>query len=259
PILSSEDEVLGTFALYYREPQESSPQDSEIIRIATRTAAVAIERARVEEALHQSGEQFRRAVQDAPIPVMMHAEDGEVLQLSHAWTELTGYGLHDVAQLRYWLTQAYGNDILDAVRGVFDRGGTLATDFEFDTRAGERRTWSFSASSPGTLRDGRRFVIAMALDITERKQAQRRNEFLLRLDAALRMLVEPETMLAAAGALLRGHLDADRVIFAEVHQDEDHSTMLGDFRRGDMPAMRGARRIGDFGGALLRAMLEDRV
>ncbi|MBW3549241.1 MAG: PAS domain S-box protein [Proteobacteria bacterium] len=259
PILSSEDEVLGTFALYYREPQESSPQDSEIIRIATRTAAVAIERARVEAALRESGEQFRRAVQDAPIPVMMHAEDGEVLQLSHAWSALTGYGLRDTAQLRYWLSQAYGSDVADAVRGVFDCGGTLSTDFEFDTRAGDRRTWSLSASSPGTLRDGRRFVIAMALDITERKQAQRRNEFLLRLDAALRMLVEPETMLAAAGALLRGHLDADRVIFAEVHQDEDHSTMLGDFRRGDMPAMRGARRIGDFGGALLRAMLEDRV
>ena len=49
------------------------------------------ERKRSEDALRASEEQFRRAIEDAPIPVIMHAEDGQVLQISKMWTELTGY------------------------------------------------------------------------------------------------------------------------------------------------------------------------
>jgi PAS domain-containing protein len=54
-------------------------------------------------------EQFRRAVEEAPIPMIMHAEDGEVLQISRSWTELTGYTLADVPTLDAWLNHAYGD------------------------------------------------------------------------------------------------------------------------------------------------------
>ncbi|MBV8851971.1 MAG: PAS domain S-box protein, partial [Sinobacteraceae bacterium] len=47
-------------------------------------------------ALHAGEEQFRRAIQDAPIPVIMYAEDGQVLQISRTWTELTGYTPEDI-------------------------------------------------------------------------------------------------------------------------------------------------------------------
>src|SRR5438046_1639295 len=39
-------------------------------------------RKQTEEALRHSEEQFRRAIVDAPIPIIMHAEDGEILQIS---------------------------------------------------------------------------------------------------------------------------------------------------------------------------------
>src|SRR4029077_19458417 len=48
------------------------------------------ERKRAESALRQSEEQFRRAIEEAPIPIIMHAEDGQVLQTSKTWTRLTG-------------------------------------------------------------------------------------------------------------------------------------------------------------------------
>jgi len=44
-------------------------------------------------------------------------------------------------------------------------------EFEIQTRSGQQRVWAFSASSPGVLGDGRRFVVGTALDITERKAA----------------------------------------------------------------------------------------
>jgi two-component system CheB/CheR fusion protein len=41
-------------------------------------------RLRAEQAIRASEQQFRRAIEDAPIPIIMHAEDGEVLQVSQS-------------------------------------------------------------------------------------------------------------------------------------------------------------------------------
>jgi PAS domain S-box-containing protein len=49
------------------------------------------------------------------------------------------------------------------------------------------RYWSFSASSPGILHDGRRFIVAMAVDITERRRAE---ESLRESEERFRLLVE---------------------------------------------------------------------
>ncbi|HYJ46763.1 MAG TPA: PAS domain S-box protein, partial [Pyrinomonadaceae bacterium] len=134
------------------------------------------ERHRAEQAVRKSEEQFRRAIEDAPIPIIMQAEDGEVLQISRTWTELTGYTTEDLPTFEAWLTRAYGegaDQVRSYVQDLFsgDRR-VLNIEFPILTREGSLRHWSFSASSPGTLRDGRRFIVGMALDITERKQME---------------------------------------------------------------------------------------
>lgn len=54
PIFSSEDEVLGTFAFYYREPRSPEPREQDIIEQITHIAGVAIQRKSAEEALRRS-------------------------------------------------------------------------------------------------------------------------------------------------------------------------------------------------------------
>lgn len=49
---------------------------------------------------------------------------------------------------------------------------SINVDFPIRPFDGSVRYWSFSASSPGVLRDGRRFIVGMAVDITERKEAE---------------------------------------------------------------------------------------
>jgi PAS domain S-box-containing protein len=126
--------------------------------------------------LSRSEEQFRRAIEDAPIPVIMHAEDGQVLQISKTWASLTGYTMEEVPTFDAWLTRAYGfgaNEVRNAVRSLFERDtGIAEVEFEIITRSGQKRVWAFSASSPGVLSDGRRFVVGTAVDITERKSAE---------------------------------------------------------------------------------------
>ena len=132
-------------------------------------------RRRAESALRRSEDQFRHAIEDAPLPIIMFAEDGQVLQISRNWTSLTGYGPGEVVNFEEWLESAYGDgaqelygQFADLFRG---RRRTMTGEIPIRTRDGRKRHWSFSASTPGKLTDGRRFVVGMALDITERKQA----------------------------------------------------------------------------------------
>ncbi len=135
------------------------------------------DRKKVEEDLKASEEQFRRAIEDAPIPVIMHAEDGQVLQISRAWTRLTGYSLDVIPTFDSWISKAVYGEGADAVRDHMHelfKGTKQSIGIEFSIRTldGSIRYWSFSASSPGTLRDGRRFIVGMAVDITERKKTE---------------------------------------------------------------------------------------
>jgi PAS domain S-box-containing protein len=54
PIISSEGKVMGTFAMYHREPGSPSPQEHDLIEQITHLAGVALERKRTEEALRQA-------------------------------------------------------------------------------------------------------------------------------------------------------------------------------------------------------------
>jgi PAS domain S-box-containing protein len=133
-------------------------------------------RRRVEEALRQSEEQFRQAVLYAPFPILIHAEGGEILQVSQTWTELTGYTQEELRTISDWTRRAYG-DRQQLVASDIEQLYRLATrvhegEYIVTTRSGETRIWDFNSAPLGRLPDGRRRVITMAVDVTERKRAE---------------------------------------------------------------------------------------
>jgi PAS domain S-box-containing protein len=87
PIFSSEGKVIGTFAMYYREPRSPSPREQETIKHITHLAGVAIQRKLTETARRES-----------------EAYLAEAQRLSHtgswAWTPATG-------EIRYWSEETY--------------------------------------------------------------------------------------------------------------------------------------------------------
>jgi PAS domain S-box-containing protein len=56
PIFSATGNVLGTFAVYYREPRSPAPQQRKMIEQFAHVASIAIEHARAQQALHQNEE-----------------------------------------------------------------------------------------------------------------------------------------------------------------------------------------------------------
>ena len=135
------------------------------------------DRKQAEIELQHSEDRFRRAVLNAPLPIMIHSEDGEVLQISRAWTELTGYTHEDVPTVSKWLEQTSRKES-EAIRAhlaqLYRSTERVAEgEYEIFTKSGEKQIWEFSSSLLGELPDNRSLGISMALNVTERIRIQK--------------------------------------------------------------------------------------
>jgi len=83
-----------------------------------------------EIALRMSEERFRLAVEAVPFPIMIHAEDGEVIILNQAWTLGSGYSLAAIPTMSAWLLNAHGPMealIAERTKAIFELQGSKAT------------------------------------------------------------------------------------------------------------------------------------
>jgi len=129
-----------------------------------------------EVSLRESEMRLRAAVQSAPYPLMLHASDGEILQLSEAWMTLTGYYSTPVTTTGEWAKLAFPG----GQSSILPRGSDAAGQQEGEsmhlgehtvrTAAGRDRIWDFHRVALGTLPDGRRMWLTAGIDVTEYKQ-----------------------------------------------------------------------------------------
>lgn len=142
------------------------------------------DRKQAEADLRESEQRFRRAISDAPFPIIIHAEDGEVLQINTALTELTGYTHPDIPTMQAWVTLVYGDRAESVMQNRILKLYDLKARWEgapltIITHDGSSRLWQFSTAPLGKLPDGRRLVISVAVDLTQRHQAELERETLL--------------------------------------------------------------------------------
>jgi PAS domain S-box-containing protein len=127
-----------------------------------------------EASLRESEQRLRAAVLSAPYPLMLHAEGGEILQLSKAWTTLTGYDASSLATTGDWarLADIDSHDVLSEVaKGDSPEGQSIDLgERQVRIADGTMRTWDFHRVALGHLPDGRRINLTAAIDVTEYKQ-----------------------------------------------------------------------------------------
>ncbi|WP_246014723.1 MASE3 domain-containing protein [Geomonas oryzae] len=188
----SEAQLQATLEQRTRELIEKEELNAEL----QRESAV---RKEAEEALRGREEQFRRAIEDAPIPVVMLTEQGEVLQVSRSWIELTGYSGNEMATFDAWLMQHVAPQAAQAVqaqmRDIFSGARqSFYADFPMRTREGRSRHWTFSAS---VLQGRRPLAVCMGVDITEREESE---AALKRSNQRLDLLAASASRLLQSGA-----------------------------------------------------------
>ncbi|HUR27768.1 MAG TPA: ATP-binding protein [Planctomycetota bacterium] len=119
PILSAQGCVLGTFALYGREPRAPEPHELEAIESSARIAALAIERQRAEKASRNAAERLALATKSAQMGIFDYdIESGRLV-----WDEqmLAIYGVSaSEFQGNYgaWRERVHPDDLQAAENGV---------------------------------------------------------------------------------------------------------------------------------------------
>jgi PAS domain S-box-containing protein len=136
------------------------------------------ERKSAERAVRESESQLRKAVASAPYPLMLHAEGGEIVELSSAWTKLTGY---DADVLRNTSEWSASGEHEAPVKLADETVRDLLTDVDSDeevvhlgertikTADGRTRTWDVHRVDLGSLPDQRRLSLTAAIDVTAYK------------------------------------------------------------------------------------------
>lgn len=141
-----------------------------------------------EHEVEEERDRLRRIVEGAPFPVIVHAEDGEVLHISRTWLDITGYSREELATMDDWVERAYGSGKSEqrkSVKSDVDRLFLLDKpvdegEYLIRTAEGKARTWAFRSAPVGEDRSGRRLVMSMAADITERRDGEERIKLLMR-------------------------------------------------------------------------------
>jgi PAS domain S-box-containing protein len=129
PIHSSDKNVLGTFAIYWREPRRPTDHDQKAINQVTHLAAVAIERDRTELSLRQSEERFRRMADAIPEVIWCTALNPEkVLYVSPSFERIWGLKAEALyANPKLWMESVHPED-RERVKTALERwinGGSI--------------------------------------------------------------------------------------------------------------------------------------
>jgi PAS domain S-box-containing protein len=96
PIMSSEGQVLGTFAIYYREPRRPSLHDLYVLEQMASLAAVSITHQRAAERVRQDEQELRRIIDAIPQTIVVLGPDGRHLYANQAVLDYTGLTMDEV-------------------------------------------------------------------------------------------------------------------------------------------------------------------
>jgi PAS domain S-box-containing protein len=99
PLIARDGKVLGTFAIYFREPRGLPDDDISVLESASRLAAVAIERRREESALRRSELVLRRFV-DSNIIGIVICDRTRIFDANDVFLRMVGYSRQDLREGR---------------------------------------------------------------------------------------------------------------------------------------------------------------
>ncbi len=125
------------------------------------------------EKLEKKTIELQTILQEAPNPIMLHNDSGEVIMINKVWESLSGYPYDEINTIEKWKQKACKKEsplqkedmeILYSIEEKIDLGENIIT-----TKEGKEIIWQVS-SAPMGLINGKRTIITSAMDITELKK-----------------------------------------------------------------------------------------
>ena len=177
PILSNDGMVLGTFAMYYREPRSPKPSDIRLIGIATRLTKIALERDQSARARQDAQERLALAVYSANVGLWDWDLSTNKVYYSPEWKSQLGFENHEISNDFWeWESRVHPDDLERAKATVnsYLQNPYPSYQNEFRMRhKDDSYRWILAQASLLKDEQGRAVrMIGSHIDITERKQIE---------------------------------------------------------------------------------------
>jgi PAS domain S-box-containing protein len=168
PILSAQETVLGTFAIYSREPRSPTPQQRKLIEQFAHIASVAIEHTRAQESLRRSEAKYRDLIDVSPDAIYIIDTDLTYVLANPAGAKLAGCTQEELVGTPIAETFVpEERHLLPARMEMMKTEPYLRFERKFVRRNGDIVPVEVSLT---TVRD--RYLQAVLRDISERKRSE---------------------------------------------------------------------------------------
>ena len=205
PVLNARGEVLGTFAIYYREPREPPPSHLRIVEQLARTVAVVLERQRAEQErarliadLADANARHQNLFDGTAEAILVISRDGRYIDANRAASALTGYSQEELRALRIGDLASSPDEVRQRWQRISSKGN-FGGEWDLRRKDGALVPVETRVASV-ELPSGLVYVSTMR-DITERRALERlRRDFLAVVGHELR---NPLNSIAGSAELMR--------------------------------------------------------
>ncbi|SMP66697.1 PAS domain S-box-containing protein [Neorhodopirellula lusitana] len=175
PILSPDKEVLGTLAMYFREPTKPTDADLHLLEHSSKLASVAIERSQTKERSRKSEERYRSLVMATSATTWVTSADGQFESPQSEWESYTGQPWAEHRE-DGWLKMIHDDD-RSRVRAAWDEAIRSGTHFQTAGRVWHAQTQShrYFEGQAVPIRDDKQRItewVGVATDVHNRVIAQ---------------------------------------------------------------------------------------
>ena len=166
------DRLLGKFMSYYNQPHSFNEEEVQLAQTIASHIAFVIERKRAEEALRESEEKYRSLVDSALDSIFLHELDGRILEVNRTAAERLGYSKEELLRMSI-------QDIIPEERRerypkvVQELLKKKSIFFESDHLRKDGSTYPVEVSAKLVDFRGRKVVLAISRDVSQRKQMER--------------------------------------------------------------------------------------
>jgi PAS domain S-box-containing protein len=203
--------------------------------------------------LIESRRRVRQAIDEAPVPIMIHSE-GDVLRVNEEWRTRSGYTKSEITRVEEWVDRMAGGDP-DSMETFLSSDDTTRKILDVETREGKTREWFFHTTTVPHMERKEPVHVTIAIDVSGRQQAfreTRKREVRLRqmaenidqqvfwltdADREEVIYVSPafESIFGLDAEELNGQSDPIEVFMDMVHPDDrsDLEDQLGKQKEGD--------------------------
>ena len=217
-----EGDTIGVMSVqHYSDPEAYGEREQHMLEFVSTQVAVAIQRKKAEEALHESEERYRGLVDQSLMGIGLSLGN-RVVFANPALLHIFGYeNLDELAKIPLLDHVAPGSrDKVSGLLKLVAEGKSKRADFEYDILCKDGTVKTVFASTTHIVIGGEIYSQTAFLDITERKRAEGLQEAIYRLAQAADQAGSLDELFPSIHAIIQEIMAADNFYIA-IHDEKN--------------------------------------